>query len=291
MILESTRDGLRRAWRLKRLAVLLWLANLLLALIVAVPFALALASATQELPLADEAAAELRVGVLADLLELRPGLLGPFFAAAACALALGWVLSAALTGGTLEVLLQPGERPLLHRFGHGAGRYFGRFLRLGALASTLALALAGLAGATVHFIAGKPEDSAWEPARMVWNLGTLAAAGLVALPGLLALDAARIAVARDDSRGMLRALRAGLATVRHHPARWIGQWMLFNLFAGLVLALLLLLRLPLAGRGGFALALLFLAHQAFIFIHAWLRVARYGAQASLLGRLAASARR
>jgi|CXWL01.1.fsa_nt_gi hypothetical protein len=284
MVLASTRDGLRRAWAVKRLALPLWLANLLVALAVAIPFIASLGDALGQLPLADEAAGELRLGVLTDFLELRPEFFGPFLLAAACAAALALFLSAAVSGGTLEVLLGVPDAPLLTRFGRGAGRYFGRFLRLGALAGLLALVAAALGAALVIFASGSPEDSAWEPARLVSRLGAAAAAFLLALPMLLAFDVARIDVVRNDGRKMRRVLWAALRQVLRRPWRWIGQWALFVALAGVSLVAFWLVRALLPSSGGPALLVVFLAQQAFVLTRAWLRVARFGAQAALLER-------
>lgn len=285
MVLASTRDGLRRAWAVKRLALPLWLANLLVALAVAVPFIASLGDALGQLPLADEAAGELRLGVLADLLELRPDFLGPFLLAAACAAALALVASAAVSGGTLEVLLGAQDGPLLARFGRGAGRYFGRFLRLGALAGLLAAVAAGLGAGAVLIAAGSPEESAWEPAKLAAPLGAGALALLLALPVLLAFDVARIAVVKDDNRRMRRVPWTALRQVLRHPLRWLGQWGIFVALTGCMLAAFWGIKTLLPSSGGPALLVLFVAQQAFVLSRAWLRVARFGAQAALLERL------
>lgn len=285
MILASTRDGLRRAWVARRLALPLWLANLVLALAVTLPFVASLGGVVGRLPLADQAAGELRLGVLSDLQELRPGFLGPFLLAATCAAALALLASAALSGGTLEVLLGAQDGPLLARFGRGAGRYFGRFLRLGALAGLLAAVAAGLGAGAVLVAAGSPEESAWEPARLATRLGAGALALLFASPVLLALDVARIAVVKDGSRAMRRVLWAALREVLRHPLRWLGQWGLFVALAGCVLAAFWAIQILLPSGGGPALLVLIVWQQGFVLSRAWLRVARFGAQAALLERL------
>ena len=76
MILDATREGLGALRRAPRLAVVLWLVNLALALAAGVPGFLALRSAIGLLPGADALGDGFSLGVLVDLLELRPGLLG-----------------------------------------------------------------------------------------------------------------------------------------------------------------------------------------------------------------------
>ena len=72
----------RRCAARPRLAVVLWLVNLSLALAAGVPGWLALRSAIGLLPGADALADGFSLGVLVDLVEMRPGLLGGLFLSA-----------------------------------------------------------------------------------------------------------------------------------------------------------------------------------------------------------------
>ncbi|HEX9190291.1 MAG TPA: hypothetical protein VGB87_24655, partial [Vicinamibacteria bacterium] len=76
MIAHATRAGFGALSRHPRLAVALWLLNLVLALAAGVPGFLALRSAIALLPEADGLAGGFSLGILVDLLEMRPGLLG-----------------------------------------------------------------------------------------------------------------------------------------------------------------------------------------------------------------------
>ena len=99
MIATVTREGLAAARRTPRLAVTLWLLNLTLALAAGVPGWLALRSAIATLPEADALGDGLSLGVLFDLVELRPGLLGGLALSAAGVAALGLLVGAAVAGG------------------------------------------------------------------------------------------------------------------------------------------------------------------------------------------------
>jgi hypothetical protein len=133
------------------------------------------------------------------------------------------LLNALSAGGVLAVLQGWGEGPLLRRFGQGAGRFFGRFVRAGLAAAVVGGILVAILG--VAFGASERlEDSAWEPMRVVLFLVRTAIVGLVVVTVLTALDYARIALATDDSRGAVRAYVRALALVVRHPVATLGAW-------------------------------------------------------------------
>jgi hypothetical protein len=286
MIATATREGLAAARRTPRLAVTLWLANLALALSAGVPGWLALRSAIGGLPGADALRDGFRFGVLFDLVEMRPGLLGGLFLTAAGVACLGLLVGAAATGGALEVLSSRDDRPFAHRFGRGAGRFFARFLRAGLLAGVLALVAAALVAAPLMAVGGRMRrESGAEVASQLVSLGALLLAGLVVLLVLLALDAARIRIVREDARRVLPLLRSGLAVVLGHPVKWLATWAVNAALGALALALYLVFRheVP-AGTGPLVVAMA-LAQQVFVLARAWLRVALLGSERALVERL------
>jgi hypothetical protein len=286
MIATATRAGLAAARRTPRLAATLWLVNLALALAAGVPGWLALRSAVAELPGADALADGFRLGVLVDLVELRPGLVGWLFLSAAGLALLGLLAGAAATGGALEVLTSRDERPFAHRFGRGAGRFFARFVRVGLLAGVVAALSAALLAFPLFAVARRMRrESGAEIATYLLTLAAVLVAGLAVLLALLALDAARVRIVREDSRRVLPLLRSGLAVVLSHPVAWLGTWGANALLGALALGLYLAFRhaVP-AGTGPLILAMA-LAQQAFVLTRAWLRVALLGSEMALVERL------
>jgi hypothetical protein len=282
MVLQATRNGLGLALGHKKLAALLWLCGLAIAAAAGVPMWMALAAAITPLPHADVLADGLRFGVLADLVEMRPGLLQGLVFAALGAVGLGLLAGALATGGVLEVLSSDDARPLGHRFGRGAFRFFGRFLRAGVVAAVLALVLGGLFAAPFMALSRRAAESAWEPARLVNGLAGAAFAFLGVLLALLALDAARIQIVRDDTRRVLPAFARGARAVLRHPGQWLGTWAVNALLVGVALAVYLFLRgrLPAAAP----LALVVALQQAFAFTRCLFRTALLGSEMALVDR-------
>ena len=286
MIATATREGLAASRRTPRLAVTLWLVNLALALAGGVPGFFALRSAIGRLPGADALGEGFSFGVLFDFVEMHPGLLGALFLSAVGVAFLGLLVGAAATGGALEVLVSRDDRPFAHRFGRGAGRFFARFVRAGLLAGVVAaLAAALLAGPLLAASGRMRRESGAEVASQLVSLGGVLLAGLVVLLALLALDAARIRIVREDARRVLPLLRSGFAVVLGHPAKWLGTWVVNAALGGLALALYLAFRHEVPAGTAPLVLLMALAQQAFVLMRAWLRVALLGSEIALVERL------
>jgi len=286
MIGTATREGLAAARRNPRLAATLWLLNLALALAAGVPGWLALRSAIADRPEADPLRHGFDLGVLIDLVEMRPGLLGGLFLSAIGVAFLGLLVGAAATGGALEVLTSRDQRPFAHQFGRGAGRFFVRFVRAGLLAGLAAAVVAGLvAGPLLALSTRLRRESGSELAtNAAWTAAVLLG-GLVVLLVLLALDAARVRIVREDARRVLPLLRSGFAVVLGHPVKWLGTWGVNALLGLAALALYLAFRNAVPAGTGPLVLVLFVAQQAFVLVRAWLRVALLGSEIALVERL------
>jgi hypothetical protein len=286
MIASATREGLASAGRNPRLAVTLWLVNLALALAAGVPGFFALRSAIGLLPGADALREGLDLGVLMDLVEMRPGLLGGLALTAAGVAFLGLLAGAAATGGALEVLTSRDDRPFAHRFGRGAGRFFARFVRAGLLAGVLGALAAALLSGPLFALSGRlRRESGAEIATHLVALAAALVAGLVVLLALLALDAARVRIVREDSRRVLPLVRSGLAVVLGHPVKWLGTWGVNALLGALALGLYLAFRDAVPAGTAPLILLMAVAQQAFVLARSWVRVALLGSEIALVHRL------
>jgi hypothetical protein len=286
VLATALRQGFAAAWKRPRLVVTLWLLNLALALAVGLPGWLALDAAIAPLPEADVLTDGFALGVVADLAELQPGLVRGLALSALGAALLGLLGGAALAGGTLEVLTSGDDRPFGHRFGRGAGRFFGRFVRAGVMTGLVAVPLVGLAAGPL-LVWGRwlRRESGSELLTLVVSLGAPLVAGCVILLALLALDAARVRIVREDARRVGPLLRSGFALVLRHPAKWLGAWGANLLLLLVALAAYLAVRASVPAPGAAGIALMFLLQQAFVLVRTGLRVALVGTQVALVERL------
>jgi hypothetical protein len=281
---DATARGAATGRGTTRLVLTLWLVNLALALAAGLPQWLALKAAMGPLPGADALGESLRFGVLSDLSELHPGIVTGFGRAALAAFGLGLLVAIATTGGSLEVLMSGDERSFAHRFGRGAGRFFARFLRLELVSLVLGLLLMGVLGGPLLALSRylrRESGSEWL-AMTVW-LGAVLAAGLGLLLTLLAQDAARVRVVREDPRRVLPLVLPSFGLVLRHPAKWLRVWSWNALL--LLAAFALYMALASAVPSSQFLFLLVLLQQVFVLVRCKLRVSLLGAEVGLVSTL------
>lgn len=283
-MVASIKAGIRAAAASPKLPLLIWAWYGLLAFVPVFPVFSAWNAALGASPEAAKALQRFDFNILMDVTRdgAGPGAGSPVPGLMA-ALVVAAISSAFVFGGIVEVLSSAGERrPLMHRFFRGGGHFFGRFFRLSLIAAPCALLAAGAASALVVALTSPFSDSEWEPAGFLASavtiLAVLAAAGLF----LLALDYARIRVARDDSRGMLKAYAGGLGFVVRHLVSVYGIAVAFALMLAAVAVGYLAYETNVPAAGGWgAIAVLAVVMQALVFARVFLRVAMVGAESHL----------
>lgn len=277
----SIRDGLRAAARQPKLTTLLWAWYGLLALVPSFPV---WRWWNQALGMSPEGAAVLKrfdIGVFLDLTRAEgAGGLGLMSGAVIAAAGIAAVSSAFAFGGILEVLGTAGDhRSFMHRFFRGGGHFFWRFFRLAVIAGVCALLVTGVVSALMAALTNPLAESEWEPG---FYLGSAATVGVVLATValfLLALDYARISVARDDSRSMLRAYASGLGFVLRRLFTVYGIAIAFlAIEAGLVVLYLAYeTNAPAAGTWP-AISVLILLQQLVVVGRVFVRVSMAGAE-------------
>lgn len=268
------------ATRERRLALLLWILQLIPALLATVPIAAFFAAALGPAPVGDSFLERLDLALFGDLVENNRALyraIGPLFGVMAVAALLA---NAYFAGGALEVLLRPDRRALALRFARGGGRYFGRFLRMGLAAVPLAALVGGLISAP-FWIARATLSFRAEAAKFWLGLAGATAAALGVVAVLLALDLARIAVARDDARGGVRALFRATRALLRRPAAPLALWLGLGTTLVVAVALLGALRHAVGSASGGAILASFLLLQLAIAARALYRVALWSGELAL----------
>ncbi|MEO8197813.1 MAG: hypothetical protein ABI689_13945 [Thermoanaerobaculia bacterium] len=281
--LTEARRALRRTWRTPRLVLLLWSAHLVIAGIAFYPVLRHLDAALANAPAGDEFLRRFSLPLLSDLMRAGGGWfqgLGPLLLLVAV-LTILWNPLAA--GGALESLLSGDPSRLAHRFGRGAGRFFGRFVRMGLAAVPAALLVAGILAGPIFGVRASLDDTA-EGAKFWLGLAGILVALFAILLVQLALDLARIRVARDDVRKGVRVFRATLRAVLRRPWQVLAIWLPLALVFVAISALYLGFRGLLPPSGGVILFALVLAQQLVMIARAGLRVALWSGEIALADR-------
>jgi len=210
--------------------------------------------------------------------------------------ALTYLLSLFLSGGVLHVL-KAGRGPgdgrngvrIAALFFEGAGRYFGRFVRLEIIALPMWIVF-GILLFVFSVFAGSVSEG-WEKERLGFQL-VLALGGLAfffVVLGMMITDYARIHIVAADSRHVFRAFVGTLRFVARKFFKLLGLAALFLLTMGVVLALGETAARILGGRADVVTALGFGVQQVLVFALLGVRVAFLGAQARLSARERVSA--
>jgi hypothetical protein len=277
------KEGLQAAARHPKLAILIWAWYGLLALVPALP---AWTWWNAVLGSSPEAASVLKrfgLGLYLDLTRSE-GVsgLGLLMVVTAAVGVVAVVSSAFVFGGMLEVLGNADDRrPFMHRFFRGGGHFFWRFLRLAVIAGVCLVLVTALVSAIVVAITTPLRGSEWEPGGYLAGFVNIAAMALVGALFLLALDYARIRVARDDSRRMLKAYFGGLGFVLRRLFATYGIAIPFVVALAALMAAYVAYETnaPAAGSWG-AILVLFVIQQIVVLGRVFLRVALVGAERS-----------
>lgn len=287
-LFTTAASALRRAVRNPRLVLLLWGAHLVIAAIAFFPALRRLDAALANAPAGDEFLRRFSLPLFGDL--MRDG--RAWFEGVGQLLTLVFVLTllwnALAAGGALESLLSGDPSRMAHRFGRGAGRFFGRFLRMGLAAAPAALLVVGILAGPIFGVRASLDDTA-EGAKFWLGLAGLLVALFAILIVQLALDLARIRVARDDVRKGVRVFRKTLREVLRRPWQVLGVWIPLALAFAAVSALYLTFRGLLPPSGGAVLLALVLAQQLVMLARAGMRVALWSGEIALVERKWAAA--
>jgi hypothetical protein len=280
-ITAALRSGLAASWRRPKLVLTVWAWSLLLALAASLPFFRWLAEALSRSPEAELLARRFSFALFFELQQQAEPAMAMVWGAALGALLLGFLANPLLAGGVLEALGSRDDRPFLHRFFRGAGRFYGRFLGLLLWSAAAAAVVAGLVAAALGAALDGLRESAWEPGALVAQVLVIGAVVAVLALFWMGLDYSRIEVSRGDGRGVWRAFLSGLRFVLRHRGRAFGllaaSWVLLGLLAAAYLAF----RQAVPSHTAGLIALMFAAQQAFMLARTGLRVATLAAEREL----------
>ncbi|MEI6670008.1 MAG: hypothetical protein WCP29_17800 [Acidobacteriota bacterium] len=287
-------DGLMSAVRNYRLVLVIWACQAGLACAAAVP---ALNWWRRAFDHSIEAAALLdgfNFGVLADLTKYdQAGAFGLLGSAMAGAVALAMVASPFVMGGTLSVLSGThASRGALPRFFSGGGEFFWRFFRLMLLAGTCTVVVGGLMSAALAAVEAPLSQHGSEATLYLWAAVNLAWLAMTCGVFVLALDYARIQIAKGDTRGVFGAYMRAVGFVVRRALTTYPIALVFVVPSGALLLGYLAYETvsPVASGWGLMLAL-FAVQQVVVLLRIGLRVSLVAAECRLVEAAASAVAR
>lgn len=282
-LFTATATALRRTVRNPRLVLLLWGAHLAIAAVAFYPALRLLDRTLANAPAGDEFLRRFSLPLFGDVMRAGRAWFEGFGQLLTLVVVLTLLWNVLSAGGALESLLSGDPARMAHRFGRGAGRFFGRFLRMGLAATGAALLLAGIFAGPIFGVRASLDDSA-EGAKYWLGLAGFLVALFAILLVQLALDLARIRVARDDVHKGVRVFRATLRAVLRRPWQALAVWTPLALCFAAIAAVYMGFRGLLPPSGGAVLLAIFLAQQGVMIARAGMRVALWSGEIALVER-------
>lgn len=296
MLIASLGSGFNSAGRHLRLAIVLWLASLLLALPTTVAFFMWWSNALQYAPGADVLLTRVDLGVLIDMVEDdRVGVWGLLFGTLFATSLVALVVNAFLAGGVLELLVaararrhshEPREpRSFSHRFFRGAGHFFWRSLALLVLTLIVSGVVVAAVSAALRFALKPFESSLSIAVSWVTLLAPLLVTFLIVIFFcLFVLDYARIDLVRSDRRNPFPLWWRGLRLALRRFWTTLGIWIVIGILLALLVTAYVAVRGAIGQHTVGLVVAAFLALQVTLVVGAWLRVAGLGAEVEVAYR-------
>jgi hypothetical protein len=159
-LLTATAVALRHAVRNPRLVLLLWGAHLAIAAVAFYPALRLLDRTLANAPAGDEFLRRFSLPLFGDVMRSGRAWFEGFGQLLTLVFVLTLLWNVLAAGGALESLLSGDPARMAHRFGRGAGRFFGRFLRMGLAAAPAALLVAGVLAGPIFAVRASLDDNA-----------------------------------------------------------------------------------------------------------------------------------
>lgn len=279
-ITQAISNAARRVNSRKRMIVLYWLTQTVLAGLAALPLLGVAVPMLAHSGYASSLLKQFDVMFLIEAFQSRPGAGGAVFSAYPLVIFLTMIGGVFLAGGAVKLMVHDAIVYSPREFWSGCGEYFWRFFRL----MIYSLFFYGIASALAGVI-GKIADKVWgeglEGAPIV-VAGWVSQSLLLLLCGVIstAMDYAKVRLVADESRKSLRACLGSLWLVITNP-RAMGAWLILAVFW---LAFTLLYQ-PVANNIPATkmplIVLLAIWQQFYILARVWLRFLSWGTAAEL----------
>ncbi|MBI4809898.1 MAG: hypothetical protein HY800_00290 [Ignavibacteriales bacterium] len=283
-MIKSLKSGFVAAWRNKRMIFVYYLVNLLLGLMIVLPFRMIISDFVGNTLMGEKLAGRLDMDFLFEFIIKSSGGIDALKGSLLIIPLLYWLCGLFLSGGAYSIFIS-GERYSAAMFWGYSARYFGRFLRLFMWSIPAFIILYGfqfIEIAIVRIFWGK------DPYQYITFWGTWIRGGLGYIGILiyyLILDYARIYVLSSNEHRMRKALWFGIRfTFRNFFKTFSLTFILF-----IIGITVLLIYNPLADAlhapSAVVVIILLLVQQLYILIKMLLRLTLYAGQSSLFKKI------
>jgi len=260
-----------------RMLVLLWALNLLLALLLAVPFYVLSKSTAGNSMMPSELLSDFNFTAVMEWLRESGSIPGAFLILAACVAVTYYLMWIFISGGVIHSLNKSSFTK--KRFWNGSAKNFFRFLGVSAIILIVqAILVAIVIGGVSVIVKGLNETAVSEDEYVQWILGGVALFILFWLFWSAVSDYAKFYLVKNNSINLFGAFfRTFIFAFKHFFKVYLLRLFLF-LTPLPIWYIFWKLNGTMTGTTGIGLIILFFIHQIFLFIRIWFRVWVYGSQ-------------
>lgn len=280
-IVNAFSSGFRRSGSEIKMALVVYLLNLLLAIPLALAFRSALAAGFGVSLASEQLLQGLDFTAFQDFMRANGERLLTVINQVLTFLILSMLLQTFLAGGILSVLQDHERKFVAASFFKGCGTYFFRFFRLflifGIILVLVSLIVAGILMAVV----GAMGEASTSEVTDFWV--RIAAIALFCVPIILVLmaaDYAKIHIVLHDERSAFRACGKGFGFVFRKFFAAFGLELLLLLIPVIVMVLYVLADLAIGMTTGLTILLMFFIQQLVMAIRAWIRIFFFASEMS-----------
>ena len=281
-ILQAFSSGFRRAMSEWKIIFLLYAANLLVAIPLAMALRATLASGFGQSMDSSSLMQGLNFSVLYDFLNQHRDGLGTILQEITWTMLAFMLINTLLAGGILTVVRDRRDKFSASAFFGGCGTYFMRFLRLffifGLLLLVILMVLNGLYSTILKAITDTADSELTEFwARLVYLI-------LLMIPAMIIImiaDYAKIMVVTHDEHSMLKTAWRSTKLVFRYFFRTFGLELLMFLVPVVLMVVYGWLDLTIGMTSGFTILVMFIVQQLFIVSKAWTKVFFFAGEMSL----------
>lgn len=192
------------------------------------------------------------------------------------------ILHTFLAGGILSIFNQESPKFSMKKFFEGSGIHFFRFLFLMIISWVIIYALASiLSFAFSSIMANVQQNALSEIIPFYYNLGFSAISFILLLFIQMVFYYARIKIVLEDRRDVLKSALQAFGFVFRHPISTLGLLFLILLMQVVITIIYIVLKEFIPQSAWYGVLAAFLAQQLFIFGIIWLRCLLYSSQMEL----------
>lgn len=276
-IFTAFTKGLFKSASNPKMLVLIWMVNLLMALMLAVPFYAVSKSTAGASLIPNELLSEFNFTAVMEWLRKSGNIPGALLILAVCVAVAYYLIWIFISGGIIYSMNK--KRYTRKSFWNGSAKNFPRFLGVSAIVLLIQIILAVIVIAGVSVILGRLQETAvTEDEYVHWILGGGALFILFWLFWSAVSDYSKFYLAANNSFNVFGAFfRTFIFSVKSFLKVYLLRFLLF-LTPIPIWYIFWKLNGIVAGTTGIGLIVLFLIHQIFLFIRIWFRVWVYGSQ-------------